>query len=237
MDCPNCDVSLDRVKYENVQVQQCPQCRGYLIRRNRLRLIKSTRDQSIEDLQAEAEAHQRPDTSEPIRCPRCRVDRMTKERIRVEDAYDFTLDFCQKCSNVWLDGGELARLQMTFESSAKAVEAYAYGQREVSRTEAEKREFEQRLAEMPVAGNWVEGAVGDVGLMVIGIALFTAVPWLYWSFSAIASIAASVLLAGYLIWLAFFRVDASRDMRLMLSGAIVVAALLYPMALWWFELF
>ncbi|MCH7988702.1 MAG: zf-TFIIB domain-containing protein, partial [Planctomycetes bacterium] len=138
MNCPTCDVRLDRAEYESVSVSQCPQCMGYLVNRNRVILIKTKQDHSPETLQAEVAAQSRPDAQANIRCPKCRGRQMSKERVPVGTDNDFFLDVCRHCNVIWFDGGELARLQIQHESSTKALEAYAFQQKTRNRTEEQE---------------------------------------------------------------------------------------------------
>ena len=172
MNCPSCDVSLDRVKYENVSVSQCSQCMGYLVNRNRVLLIKTTQKISSEALQAEVTSHSHPDSQSIIRCPKCRSRPMRKERIPIETDNGFSLDVCRDCNVVWFDGGELARLQIHYESSTKAIEAYAFQQKLQNQTEEEEEEFQQNLAALPKAENWLLFALYENMLAFTVIVMF-----------------------------------------------------------------
>ena len=170
MNCPTCDVSLDRVKYESVTVSQCPQCMGYLVNRNRVILIKTKQDHSPETLQAEVAAQSHPDAQSNIRCPKCRGRQMSKERVPVDTDNEFFLDVCRDCNVVWFDGGELARLQIQYESSMKAIEAYAFQQKAQKRTEEQEEEFQRNLAALPKRNNWLESLFQESLLgMVTGV--------------------------------------------------------------------
>ncbi len=171
MNCPTCDVPLDRVKYENVSVSQCPQCKGYLVNRNRVILSKTTQDVSSETLQAEVTTQSHPDAQANIRCPKCRGRTMSKERVPVEKDNEFFLDVCRDCNVAWFDGGELAKLQIQYESSMKAIEAYAFQQKAQHRTEEEEEEFQQNLAALPTAENPLKAAFRDNSLAAIVVVL------------------------------------------------------------------
>ena len=193
MNCPTCDVPLERVKYENVSVSQCPQCKGYLVNRNRLILIKTTQDHSPETLQAEVSTQSYPDAQSIIRCPKCRGRNMSKERIPVETDNDFYLDVCRNCNVVWFDGGELARLQIQYESSTKALEAFAFQQKAQHRTKEQEEEFQQNLAALPKAEHWLISAFYEKLLAITVTVLFvmTAI-FFYFDFPNWATVATSL---------------------------------------------
>jgi Zn-finger nucleic acid-binding protein len=200
MKCPTCDVALDRAEYENVSVSQCPQCKGYLVNRNRVVLIKTTQDHSPETLRSEMTTQCHPDAQSNIRCPKCRGRMMSKERVPVKTDSDFFLDVCRECNVVWFDGGELARLQIQYESSMKALEAYSFQQKARHRTEEDEEEFQQNLAALPIEKNWIITALSERGLDIIvmvpivvtGILFYSSYPnWVV----ALASLVCALCLA------------------------------------------
>ena len=239
MDCPTCGQPLTRTTYEDVQVMQCETCFGYLVARNRLRLIKSSRQMTPDALRDEAHTEQAEDTAEQIRCPKCRVNRMRKERVRVTADESFFLDVCRECNQVWFDGGELAKLQMEFEQSAKAVEEFAMKERLESRTEEQRAEFKERVAQLSESQSGLFAGLFDswaLGALVIGATIgFGAVVWLLIMGSWGWSVAASLVLCG-LLALVTCRVDATSSQRIALLWGIGIAeaAFLLILAFVWF---
>ena len=74
------------------------------------------------------------------------------------------LDVCRSCSLVWLDGGELALVQLGYESSAIFAEAQEM-KRRMAQLEASpnrKAAFEENLARLPVEPSPVEEAVAEI---------------------------------------------------------------------------
>jgi Zn-finger nucleic acid-binding protein len=220
---------------------QCEACLGYLVPRNRLKLIKVTRQQTPEALQNEAGTEGAADTTEQIRCPKCRVERMRKERVRVSADEFFFLDVCGKCGHVWLDGGELARLQIDFEKSAQAVEAFALQERLESRTDEQRGQFHERLAKlaMPesgliagVADSWtliVMGALIGFGLVAIALACL----WGRWGWAIVISLAVCVSL----VYLTVRRIEATSRQRLVVLAVIGVAEAIFLALVAWLGFF
>ncbi len=170
MDCPKCGVRLARDQYENAAVYLCTSCSGYLVKRNRLLLIKQSRERSEEVLKQEAAQQSAEDTQEILRCPHCRAVKMRKERVRVEPEGEFLLDVCKKCDHVWFDGGELARWQLDHEAGESAREAEEFRRRVESRTPAEQAALERRLGEAPERASIIESALFEAAVMGICLA-------------------------------------------------------------------
>ncbi len=205
MQCPTCATTLERAEYEDVTVFQCAQCLGYLIHKRRMVVIKSSRGESPAALQAEAAAEQRPDSEEQIRCPRCRVPRMHKERIRISPEEEFHLDTCKECDHVWFDGGELARWQINHEQGAQGQEEEQMRRRAQMRTPEQKAEAAERIAQLPRSPSFVMGASRDllfwIGCGASFVASIVCVEVLNQrSLAVTASLAAAALLACGLVY-------------------------------------
>jgi len=144
--CPVCDVEFQRLEYEGFPVLRCHACLGYLISRNRMESVRRVQATSVSQLQDEALAEKRDDTNDPLKCPRCR-GAMRKEFI--EEPASFFIDTCRACELVWFDGGELARLQLSYEISPKGREAAEYQRRMREMTVEQREQFERNLALLP----------------------------------------------------------------------------------------
>ncbi len=116
MDCPTCATELKRIQYENTPVLQCEQCLGYLVKQKQMVRIRIDRSTSVQQLEEQASSEQQPDTTDRIRCPRCRAVKMKKKAVQLEDQ-EMLLDCCPKCDHVWFDGGELSKWQADYEHS------------------------------------------------------------------------------------------------------------------------
>ncbi len=201
MECPTCGSPLERAEYENVTVFQCGQCSGYLIHKRRMVLVKTSRARSPTALQEEAAAEQRPDNEEQIRCPRCRVPRMRKELVKISDEGEFHLDTCQKCDNVWFDGGELARWQIDHEQGAQGREQDQMRRRSQMRTPEQKAAADERIAQLPRSPSFLTGAAQDLFFWIVCGALAILSIMLWWGFSQpVWAGVASLALAPLLVW-------------------------------------
>ena len=144
--CPVCAVKLERTRYEKFPVRRCPQCRGFLVEQARLKSIQNLREKGLDDFEQELDEAQT-DTTKRIRCPACRVT-MEKRRKQFAPSW-FLIDECRKCKFTWLDAGELAKLQLTYEYSEQGLERKRIQERLRSMTAEEKRELQQRIDSLP----------------------------------------------------------------------------------------
>ena len=113
--CPVCHVALEPEDYEGIRVLRCPQCAGHLVELNRYEAIQRLPAKTLADLEAEARDGFRGDSSETLRCPRCR-GAMRKQPLHVP-GFDLHMDLCKGCALAWLDGGELAMAQLGHQST------------------------------------------------------------------------------------------------------------------------
>ncbi len=234
MDCPTCRRPLKRATYENIQVMQCEECFGYLVARTRLKLIKGAREQKPEALRSEAQTERAPDTQERIRCPHCRVEAMRKERVRVGGDEEFHLDVCRKCDRVWLDGGELARLQMKFEQSAKALEAFARQERLQTFDDQQRTELEERIDKLREQPELFGASLTEVGFGVAGLLLLVLIVLTTFFESLVWAGIFSLALCGVLVWAIFKRLDATSSQGRVALAAVGIAEALFLIYLIWF---
>jgi len=234
MDCPKCSRPLSRTTYENVPLMQCEDCLGYLVARNRLKLIKSSREQSPEALKNEVHTEQAPDTQERIRCPSCRVETMQKERVRVTADDFFHLDVCRKCHNVWLDGGELARLQIHYEQSAKAVEEFARQDRLQDFTAEQRTEFQQRVDKLRDSESFLRASAADLGFFGAGLFFLAATGLCLFLEYPVWSALFSLALCATLVYGFISRLDATSSQRVLALGVLGVVEAVYLFCLLWF---
>jgi Zn-finger nucleic acid-binding protein len=122
------------------------QCHGYLLSRKRLEGIQASPATSIEQLKQEVINESQPDTTEAIRCPRC-MRKMDKNFI--EAPASLHIDVCRECDFIWLDGGELGRLQLAHEMKPQAQEARRFRERLKAMTAEEREQFEADMAKLP----------------------------------------------------------------------------------------
>ena len=159
MKCPACKVELERETYEDRPVFHCQQCRGYLVNHTQLRFIKGSRQRNEESLEQDAVRQSGTQGQEPVRCPKCLAATMNKKRMDMTHlgGKPFQVDVCKACRLIWFDGGELAKLQLNYELSDKAIEELEMQVQAASRTPQEQAEFERTLADVPHSQTGVLG--------------------------------------------------------------------------------
>lgn len=154
MKCPVCRIPTARVMYEGFMLPHCMQCKGHLVSCNRVEFIKGRRTKTLDELQAEVLAASGADAVEKLRCPGC--NRMM-EKLKEPPPADFYYDQCQACQWIWFDGGELARLKLTYQISQQGKEAAELQRRLREMTPERRAEFEANLAALPVEEDEVAG--------------------------------------------------------------------------------
>ena len=115
MVCPSCKVEMEQRKYEGVTVDRCSQCEGVWLDYGELRLIATIRERKFteEELDAAMKADSRRTEESPVLCPKC--DRPMEKR----ESYDTVVDMCPQRHGIWLDKGELERIQIRWEQQGK----------------------------------------------------------------------------------------------------------------------
>jgi uncharacterized protein len=123
--CPRCKAPLLPAVYEWLTVQTCSDCHGHWLDREQLKAIVDTRDRTWDRdaLAAAREARRRPllkAVRENLPCPSCG---------RAMQAFNYgadtgiILDKCDHCGGIWLDGGELEKVQIAVEAADEALTA------------------------------------------------------------------------------------------------------------------
>jgi Zn-finger nucleic acid-binding protein len=148
--CPLCAAALEPEDYEGFRVLRCPDCRGHLVDLSRYEAIKRLPRKTLAELEAEARDGFQGDNPDPIRCPRCHVA-MQKRPLHVP-GFDLHMDLCRPCSLAWLDGGELAMVQLGHQATPGFRDRQAHRERaEALEADAgRKAAFDEALAKMPL---------------------------------------------------------------------------------------
>ena len=124
MQCPQCNIHLQRRAIQTVEVDECVNCKGIWFDTDELRKAKDETDADLRWMDFDLWKH--PErfhvTSKPIPCPDCAVDMAAIE-------YDTTgveVNSCPKCEGVWLDASEFEKIiaALTEELLSKDVPAY-----------------------------------------------------------------------------------------------------------------
>jgi Zn-finger nucleic acid-binding protein len=151
--CPTDGTALRKVKYEFTSIWQCPDCLGtFLTDEHISKLIRKQETKSEQLSGIIAEKH-RGDTAAVARCPACNY-RMEK-RSAFEDTPksrrgavpDFSIDVCPGCKSIWLDGGELEKLELDFQQSRFGSEMGKHYQSYSRLSGHERQEYMRTMAE------------------------------------------------------------------------------------------
>lgn len=123
--CPRCRADLAAAAYEDVSVETCQQCGGYWLTQPALKQIIDTREQewNAKDLEAIKNAPRMPVALDEIRerlpCPVCGE---AMEPFNFSGDSGILLDRCGRCGGIWLDRGELEKVQMVVEASDEKLD-------------------------------------------------------------------------------------------------------------------
>ena len=115
MNCPRCETALKESYYEGVEVDVCPRCGGEFVQGAMLPRIVKTRESTFSpELLTEIEAHEpitgvpSSEREHPLACPGCAG---VLQSINYAGDTAVIVDRCGACDGVWLDGGELEKIQ------------------------------------------------------------------------------------------------------------------------------
>lgn len=158
--CPICRVDLVPVDYEGFRVMQCGQCFGHLVSLQRFDSIKRIDRKSQDELKSEASSVFTASSRQMLKCPRCHAP-MCKQSTDLP-VLDLQTDVCRHCDLVWLDGGELALLQLGYQATGKFMNAQEFKRRmqELEASPERKARFEANLAKLPKAKDPLDELLG-----------------------------------------------------------------------------
>lgn len=154
MKCPVCRVLMSRVMYERFAIHHCPQCLGHLVASGRVEFIKGRRDRTLDELKAEVIAASGADSLEKLRCPGCARQ---MEKFKLAPPADFYYDECGACRHIWFDGGELARLKLSYQISEQGKEAGELQRRQRETTPERRAQLQSKLRSLPDGEDEVAG--------------------------------------------------------------------------------
>ena len=146
MKCPVCRVVMTRVMYEGFAIQHCPQCLGHFVASQRVEFIKGRRSRPMQSLMEEVSAASGADSLDKLRCPGC-GRQMAKHKL--PPPADFYYDECGTCETMWYDGGELARLQLSYQISEQGKQSAELQRRMREMSQERRAELDANLASLP----------------------------------------------------------------------------------------
>ena len=128
MKCPTCDVELEQVSIEEIQLDVCKNgCGGVWFDPFELKKMDEPHeftDENLIDILA-IKSLVDYDQTQKRKCPKCMDTIMMKHFFSVKKEVE--VDHCPKCAGYWLDEGELFKIRNQFESESdrnQAAEQY-----------------------------------------------------------------------------------------------------------------
>lgn len=104
MDCPSCSTELKRKMIKDIEVDECPECKGTWFEEDELRKAKDATDSDLRWIDFEIWKHKDRMKARPKEraCPHC------KKALVAIDYGDtgVQIDYCPLCKGIWLDKDE-----------------------------------------------------------------------------------------------------------------------------------
>ena len=118
--CPVDDFTLAPESYEGVEIDRCPHCRGVWLDAGELEAVQDHQDSDFRDVpnaglsKVSAAIDMAKSASEDIRnCVSCNSGLVKRE---YAPSSQIMIDNCPNGHGIWLDAGELSRLQLFYEN-------------------------------------------------------------------------------------------------------------------------
>ena len=119
MQCPSCSSTLETIDYEGIKIETCPGCEGQWLDASELRHIVNVRERRFDEDQRRAVATaasidpvQVDHEDRDLRCPKCGGQ---TDVLNYGGDSGIMIDKCTGCGGIWLDAGELERIQIVVE--------------------------------------------------------------------------------------------------------------------------
>ncbi len=119
MNCPNCKHQLKMILYEGIVVETCESCQGEWLDAEELRRIVTLRRVKFDEEERRAIAQsttitgvELADVDRDLPCPKCNG---ATDAINYGGDSGIIIDRCTKCRGIWMDGGELEKIQLLAE--------------------------------------------------------------------------------------------------------------------------
>ena len=119
MRCPHCRSTLRPLQYEGIEIETCPSCKGEWVDAKELGHIVRTREVRFDEHQRRAIAESTTitgvklnDVDRDLHCPKCDG---TTDSVNYGGDTGIIIDKCTECGGIWLDAGELEKIQKVVE--------------------------------------------------------------------------------------------------------------------------
>ena len=116
MKCPRCNSVLQSVEYDGQTVEVCPDCKGEWLAAGELQTITEHHDEvftpeeiaSLDAVNKEIFTAEKDDHDE-LNCPAC--ENVQMEHFNYADTSGIILHKCTACNGIWMDKGELEKIE------------------------------------------------------------------------------------------------------------------------------
>ena len=119
MNCPHCHAPLREIEYEGIAIETCDSCGGEWLDSDELGKIVQIRERKFNEQERRAVAEsttitgvQLESVDRDLVCPKCGA---TTDPINYGGDTGIIIDRCTGCHGIWLDEGELEKVQMLVE--------------------------------------------------------------------------------------------------------------------------
>jgi Zn-finger nucleic acid-binding protein len=103
MNCPKCQRATQEMTIEGVELDFCPSCKGMWFDKDEVAFMAEL-PRDIPDISEVEKGARKTDYD----CPRCGSK---LEEMKFIQAQDLLIDRCPQCKGIWLDEGELSKLE------------------------------------------------------------------------------------------------------------------------------
>ncbi|MBD3378327.1 hypothetical protein GF406_25085 [candidate division KSB1 bacterium] len=109
MNCPKCRTELHEKTIHEIAVHECPSCEGIWFEKDELRQVKDRTDADLNWMDVDLWQHRDRFNvaKESGQCPHCEDEVL--HAITYGDT-NVQVDYCNTCSGVWLDKGEMEKI-------------------------------------------------------------------------------------------------------------------------------
>jgi len=122
--CVRCEIEMRETEFSGVVIDICDKCGGIWFDGDEFKTVKSTLEQTKDSelISDDAIKSGKALSCDPeLKCPRCKDIYMKKFKYMYDS--DITIDACEACNGLWLDGGELSRIIEYLNKSQEVEEA------------------------------------------------------------------------------------------------------------------
>lgn len=169
MDCPKCQVELERVKATRHAAYLCNECSGHICEQRGVSTLAS----DSELLSATG-----------AQCPKCGERKMAQVAVPMpQSEATFNVEHCDACHVAWYSAEELSQAGLSFENAVKTVDTAIFQSRVDKREAAEEEQLEKHV-HGPRPG--YEGVFSGFGLWLLigGLAAIVFVTFVIWFYSS-----------------------------------------------------